>query len=207
MVRRPVVVYLDESCLVNDRSRISPGGAGGLIETRSHGVVERREFFLSEPNTTNNRMALTGAITALRLLEAVSSRSQFLLVSDSEYLVRGIREWVPNWIVRGWRRRSGAIENVELWKTFASTSMRFDVQFTWVRGHAGHPKNEYADALAVGAAKAQGNSDGIRASRFLEWLEGCRAAGRYLDYDADAAFGALERRLVAGEKFRLDAGA
>lgn len=207
MERRPAVVYLDESCLVNDRSRISPGGAGGLIERRSNGRVERREFFLSEPNTTNNRMALTGAITALHLLEGVSWRSQVLLVSDSEYLVRGIREWVPNWIARGWRRRSGAIENLELWKALAASNARFDTQFTWVRGHAGHPKNEYADALAVGAAKQQGNSAGIMVSRFLQWLEECRAAGRYLDYDPDAAFGTLEMRLLAGEQFQLDAGA
>lgn len=207
MARSPAVVYLDESCLVNDRKRISPGGSGGLIEVRSSGRFERRDFFLSDPDTTNNRMALTGAITALQLLEAVSWRSQVLLVSDSEYLVGGIREWVPNWVVRGWRRKSGAIENLELWKALTASSARFDTQFTWVRGHAGHPKNEYADALAVRAAREQVGSRGIVPSQFLGWLAERRAAGHYLDYDPDAAFDALEARLLAGEQFQLNAGA
>ena len=206
MEAAPLVAYLDESCLVNDRNKVSPGGAAGLLEGRADGGVARQEFSLAHPNTTNNRMALRGAIETLRLVRTDAPRG-LLIVSDSEYLVRGIREWVPGWIARGWRRKGGPIENLELWQELTEALRGTRVQFTWVRGHAGHPKNEYADALAVRAAQTQGGSDGLVPSRFLDWLTARRAVGVHLDYDPDAAFGALERRLLAGERFLLDAGA
>jgi len=205
---RPVVVHLDESCLGNGREGATPGGAGGLIEVRgARGKsVERRDFYLSAPDTTNNRMALTGAITVLDLLGAKGRNLVVLLVSDSEYLVRGIREWVPGWVSRGWRRKAGPIENLEFWQELVVQAGRHRTQFTWVRGHAGHPKNEYANDLAVRAAREQVDSSGPVGSEFPEWLAGKRAAGRWLDYNPDEAFAALERRLLAGERIPLDAG-
>lgn len=199
--------HLDESCLGNGRDGETPGGAAGLIEVRTGSQVIRRDFFIHAPDTTNNRMALSSAIVCLQLLAAKGNRLRALLVSDSEYLVRGMREWVPGWIGRGWKRKAGPIENLELWQALVASAGRHEVQFTWVRGHAGHPKNEYANDLAVRAAREQITSPGAVPSGFEEWLEAGRAKGRYLDYDPDAAFAALERRLAAGEPVPLDAGA
>lgn len=204
---RAVVVHLDESCLGNGREGETPGGAGGLIEVRGRGpMIERRDFYLSAPDTTNNRMALSGASTVLELLGAKGRRLPVLLVSDSEYLVRGIREWVPGWVNRGWRRKAGPIENLELWQQLVVEADRHEVQFTWVRGHAGHPKNEYANDLAMRAAREQVNSAGPVPSGFPEWLAAKRAAGRWVDYNPDETFAVLERRLLAGERIPLDAG-
>ena len=198
------VLHLDESCLGNGREGANPGGGGGLIEARSAaGTIQRRDFYLSAPATTNNRMALAGAIAALQLLARKGSRLQVLIVSDSQYLVKGMREWVPGWVVRGWRRKEGPIENLELWKTLLASSRLHDVQWIWVRGHQGHAKNEYANDLAVLAAQEQKTSDGIVESGFGDWLESQRAKGRYLEYDPDVAFAALEGRLAAGEAFPL----
>jgi ribonuclease HI len=124
-------------------------------------------------------------------------------VSDSQYLVKGMREWVPGWVSRGWRRKEGPIENLELWKALLASSRLHDVQWTWVRGHQGHAKNEYANDLAVLAAKEQKTSDGIVESGFEAWLEARRAKGMYLEYDPDRAFVSLERRVAAGEEFPL----
>ena len=96
-----VVAHLDESCLGNGREGDNPGGTGGLIEIRTPKGVERREFYQHSPATTNNRMALAGAIALLQLLSAKGKRLRVLIVSDSEYLVRGAREWLPGWVSRG----------------------------------------------------------------------------------------------------------
>ena len=198
------ILHVDESCLGNGREGENPGGGGGVIEARSgNGRIQRRDFYISAPATTNNRMALAGAETALRLLAAKGARLRVLLVSDSQYLVKGMREWVPGWVVRGWRRKEGPIENLELWQALLASSRRHDVQWTWVRGHKGHAKNEYANDLAVKAAREQISSDGIVASGFDTWLEAKRAKGALLEYDPDDAFAALERRLAAGEPFPL----
>lgn len=206
MTLRPVVVHLDESCLGNGRAGLTPGGAGGLIEVRDKDGIARRDILRCDPDTTNNRMALSGAIAALELLSAKRQGLSVLIVSDSEYLVRGIREWVPGWISRGWRRKAGPIENLELWQELVDVVARHDVQFSWVRGHKGHPKNEYADNLAVRAAREQVGSDELVPSGFDGWLAARRAKGQYLDYDPEAAFAAVERRLTAGERIPLDGG-
>jgi ribonuclease HI len=192
------ILHLDESCLGNGREGENPGGGGGLIEARSSaGRIQRRDFYLSSPATTNNRMALAGATAALRLLSAKGARLRVLIVSDSQYLVKGMREWVPAWSARGWRRREGPIENLELWQALLRSSRSHEVQWTWVRGHRGHAKNEYANDLAVKAAREQTTSDGIVASGFDEWLGGKRAKGLYLEYDPDEAFTLLELHLEA----------
>jgi ribonuclease HI len=201
--QRIAVVHLDESCLGNGREGSTPGGAGGLIEVRTGRGIERRDILVGNPDTTNNRMALTGAIAVLEVLGRRETRFRVLLVSDSEYLVKGIREWVPGWERRGWTRKAGAIENLELWQDLVAVARRHDAQWTWVRGHKGHAKNEYANDLAVRAAREQITSDGAVASEFEAWLAAKRLKKLYVDYDADASFTMLERRLAAGEKFLL----
>jgi ribonuclease HI len=196
-------VHLDESCLGNGREGENPGGAGGLIEARSGRRIQRRDFYIASPATTNNRMALLGATTALRLLAAKGNRLRVLMVSDSEYLVKGMREWVSGWAARGWTRKTGPIENLVLWQDLAEAVRLHEVQWTWVRGHAKHPKNEYADWLAVTAAREQKSSEGAVQSEFLEWLAGRQAKGSYAGYDPDAEFERLEQRIVAGESFAL----
>ena len=200
---RIAVAHLDESCLGNGREGASPGGAGGLIEVRVGGGIERREFYISSPDTTNNKMALAGAIALLQLLAGKGNRLQVLLISDSEYLVRGVREWMPAWVARGWTRKGGAIENLDLWRALHGSLAKHDVALVWVRGHASHPKNEFANDLAIEAARSQTTSPGVIASTFDEWLAGQRTKGRYTDYDPDAAFTNLERRVAAGERFPL----
>ncbi len=181
-----VLVHADEACLGNGQEPPNPGGAGGLVELRTAGGVTRRDYFLAEPDTTNNRMALRSAIAALALLSAKGRRLQVRFVSDSQYLIRGMTEWVRDWRERGWRRRGGAIENLELWQELAGAAERHDVTWSWVRGHAGHAKNEYANHLATRAAAEQRQSDGLVASGLAAWLAAERAAGRYRDYDPDA---------------------
>ena len=201
------ILHLDESCLGNGREGQNPGGGGGLIEARSaNGSIHRRDFYISSPATTNNRMALASAVAALQLLARKGARLPVLIVSDSQYLVRGMREWVPGWVGRGWRRREGPIENLELWKALVASARLHDVQWTWVRGHKGHPKNEYANDLAVLAAKEQRTSEGIVESGFDEWLEAKRAKGLYPAYDPDAAFAELEERLLSDDPFALSEG-
>ncbi len=197
------VLHLDESCLGNGRDGATPGGAGGLIEIRTRRGVQRRDFFLAAPDTTNNRMALAGAIAALQLLAKKGARMRALVVSDSEYLVKGMREWAPSWAARGWKRKGGEIENLELWQALVRSARLHDVQWTWVRGHRGHPKNEYANDLAVGAAERQETSAGAVESGFSAWLETRQARGLFAGYDPDAAFAALEGRLAAGEALPL----
>lgn len=149
-------------------------------------------------------MALAGAIAALNLMAGKGQRVRALLVSDSEYLVKGVREWAPGWMARGWRRRGGQIENLELWQTLVRSTERHEAQWSWVRGHQGHPKNEYANDLAMRAAREQITSAGAVPSGFLDWLGLKRARGLYPDYDPDQAFTALERRLGGGERLPLE---
>jgi ribonuclease HI len=151
-------------------------------------------------------MALSGAIAALQLLGQKGNRLRLLIVSDSEYLVNGIREWVPGWEARGWTRKGGPIENLELWRVLYASLSKHDAQFTWVRGHAGHPKNEYANDLAVRAATEQETSAGIVASAFPVWLAEKQAKGMFPGYHPDAAFVPFEARLAAGERIPLAEG-
>ncbi|HET7043030.1 MAG TPA: ribonuclease H [Gemmatimonadales bacterium] len=190
------VIHLDESCLGNGQAGATPGGAGGIIEMRHAGAIERRDFWLSAADTTNNRMALAGAIAFLRLLAAKGHRFRLLGVSDSQYLVKGIREWLPGWVAKGWRRQAGPIENLELWQELHAALRLHEASWAWVRGHQGHAKNEFANDLAVRAATEQTTSDGATVSTFDDWLALERRKKRYLDYDADAAFAKLEALLA-----------
>lgn len=191
-----VVVHADESCLGNGRDGSTPGGAASLIEVRTKGRIARRDLYISSPDTTNNRMALAGAIATFALLSGKSHRLQVAYVSDSQYLVKGMEQWVPQWRARGWRRKGGKIENLELWQTLVRVSEPHDVVWIWVRGHAGHPKNEYVNDLAIRSAAEQITSEGAEPSRFAEWLQERRAAGRYVSYDPEGAFCEVESQLA-----------
>jgi ribonuclease HI len=198
------ILHLDESCLGNGREGENPGGGGGLIEIRSRRrKIERRDFFLHEPATTNNRMALKGATHALELLSGKGARLSVLMVSDSQYLVRGMREWVDGWKARGWTRKGGPIENLELWKELDAARARHAVEWTWLRGHYQHPKNEYADWLAVRAAREQRSSEGAVESEFTDWLALQQKKGLYAGCDPDEDFARLEERVARGERFPL----
>jgi ribonuclease HI len=181
-----IILHADESCLGNQfRGRARPGGAGGLLEHWRGGHWERRDYWLSEPDTTNNRMALRSAIEGLRLL---TRPCHVRLVSDSQYLVRGMTEWVRGWKARGWRRKGGPPENLELWRELDREASRHSVGWIWVRGHAGDPRNEYANHLATQAAKDQSSSGGAVESGFLAWLEVQRTERQlYLDFLEDSA--------------------
>lgn len=173
-----IAVYADESCLGNGREGSNPGGAGGLIEAVHKGHVVRHDFWISESATTNNRMALRSAIEALRILATKGRRCRVVFVSDSQYLVNGNTDWIYGWIRRGWRRTGGALENEALWRELADVRRAHDVQWRWVRGHRGHPQNEYANHLATRAAAEQSHSGTAIPSEFEEWLSRHRAAGR-----------------------------
>lgn len=176
-----VLVHADESCLGNqfaDRDR--PGGAAALLEHWTEDGWVRRDLWTSDPSTTNNRMALTSAILAL---EALNRRCRVRFVSDSRYLVNGASEWMPAWKRRGWKRKGGPIENLDLWRRLDRVAARHEVGWGWVRGHAGDPRNEYVNELAQRAARKLSAAPGPVPSGFEAWLEAQREErGRYLDH-------------------------
>ena len=180
-----VLLHADESCLGNDSTKPSRGGNGALIEAPAGDSVARWDFFECSPQTTNNKMALAGAIAALEWIRRQWKHARVRYVSDSEYLVKGMTEWIKDWKARGWRRKSGAIENLELWQKLDQVAATHDVTWGWVRGHDDHPKNEYADFLATRAAEHQERSNGLVPSGFDTWLGQQRARGRYVAYDPD----------------------
>ena len=167
-----VAVYADESCLGNGREGSNPGGGGGVIELidpKTANLV-RFDYWISEPATTNNRMALRSVIEAFGELARMQRPFHVVFTSDSKYIVEGMRSWVAGWIARGWRRKGGAIENLALWKQAVQATAPFETQWNWVRGHNGQPQNEYANHLATRAAAEQSSSDGLVPSEFDSWL-------------------------------------
>jgi len=180
-----VLVHADESCLRNGLEGRNPGGAGSLIEIDTPDGVVRRDIYISSPDTTNNKMALAGAIATFALLSRKGNRFRVLFVSDSQYLVKGMTEWVPTWQARGWKRKGGPIENLDLWMKLVEATEGHVAEWRWVRGHAGHAKNEYSNYLAMWAATEQLHSKGAEPSRFEEWLADRRARHQYLDFDPD----------------------
>jgi len=180
-----VLVHADESCLGNRRDEPSPGGNGALIEAPAGDSVARWDFAECAPATTNNRMALAGAIATLEWIRRQWTHARVRYVSDSEYLVKGMREWLPAWKARGWTRKGGPIENLELWQKLDQAAAAHTIEWRWVEGHAGHPKNEYADLLATRAAERQARSNGLVPSGFDAWLQRQQADGQYTGYDPD----------------------
>ena len=140
---KDVEIHTDGACIGNP----GPGGWGALL--RCNGV--ERELSGSEPNTTNNRMELMAAIGAL---EALKSSCRVRLHTDSQYVQKGITEWVDGWIRRGWKTAAGAVvKNQDLWQRLKTAQQAHKVQWVWVRGHAGHVDNERVDRLARRAAE------------------------------------------------------
>jgi ribonuclease HI len=168
-----VAVYADESCLGNGREGDNPGGAGVLVEyATAGGRLVRRDLWVSDPATTNNRMALRSVIEAFTALGAKGKRLRVVFVTDSRYIVDGMTDWVHGWAAKGWKRKTGAVENLELWHEAVRAAGAHDVRWEWVRGHHGHAQNEYANDLAVRAAGELGDSGGLVESGFDAWMEG-----------------------------------
>jgi len=138
-----VRLYADGACSGNP----GPGGwATVLLDDRSG---ERRELSGSDPETTNNRMEMRAVIEGLGLL---SGPTRVRVTTDSRYVVDGMREWMPRWIRNGWRTADRKpVKNQELWQELARLDKLHQVEFEWIRGHAGHPENERCDELAVAA--------------------------------------------------------
>jgi ribonuclease HI len=181
--RFPLVsVYADESCLGNGKEGDNPGGAGILAEYKhTDGRIIRRDLWISEKATTNNRMALRSVIEAFTGLGAKDGRFSVRFTTDSRYIVDGLTSWVFGWARNGWKRKTGPIENLALWHQAIDSVNGHEAAWHWVKGHAGHPQNEYANDLAVRAATEQTRSDGFVESGFDAWLATKRAKGAVRD--------------------------
>ena len=165
-----IAVYADESCLGNGKSGATPGGFGALIEwRRPDGEVQRFDLWASEPDTTNNQMALRSVIDTFLALSRKGNALSVHFTTDSRYIVDGMTSWVRAWMARGWKRKVGAVENLELWQDAVEAIAPHECQWAWVKGHAGHPQNEYANHLATRAAAQQDASAGLLESSFEAW--------------------------------------
>jgi ribonuclease HI len=133
-----VVIYTDGACSGNP----GPGGYGAILISGHH----RKEIKGGEPDTTNNRMELMAAISAL---EALKRRCDVELHTDSQYLRLGITEWLRGWKANGWRTSAKKpVKNDDLWRRLDEATQRHHIDWRWVKGHAGHDENERADELA-----------------------------------------------------------
>jgi len=132
--------YTDGACSGNP----GPGGWGALLVAREgDAVLKERELSGGEAETTNNRMELLAAITALETLDRPTTLT---VVTDSAYVKDGITKWIHGWKKTDWKK--GKVKNVDLWQRLDAAAARHDVTWEWVKGHAGHPENEKADELA-----------------------------------------------------------
>jgi ribonuclease HI len=139
MTEGPVVeIYSDGAC----RGNPGPGGWGAIL--RFNGV--EKELFGGEAATTNNKMELTAVI---RALEALKQPSKVRVYTDSQYVQKGIKEWIHGWKRNGWKTAAKEpVKNKELWMELDEIRKKHEIEWHWVKGHAGHPENERADALA-----------------------------------------------------------
>lgn len=143
---KPVHVWTDGACLGNP----GPGGWGAVLRWNGR----EREISGGEAETTNNRMELMAAIQAL---ESLKRPCRVVITTDSQYVRRGITEWMINWKRNGWKTASKKpVKNAELWQRLDRARERHEVQWDWVKGHSGHPENDRADALASAQARKQG---------------------------------------------------
>ena len=133
-----VIIYTDGAC----RGNPGPGGWGVVLQYKS----TRKELHGGEPSTTNNGMELMAAIQAL---ETLNRSSKVLLNTDSQYVLKGITEWLPNWKRRGWKTAAKKpVKNEDLWRRLDAAIARHDIKWNWVKGHSGEEGNEQADLLA-----------------------------------------------------------
>ncbi|MCB2014407.1 MAG: ribonuclease HI [Sphingobium sp.] len=140
-----VEIFTDGACKGNP----GPGGWGAVIRSGKH----EKELSGGEAETTNNRMEMMAAIEALNTLKRPC---HVILTTDSSYVRDGITKWVHGWQKNGWKTADKKpVKNVELWQSLLEAASRHSVEWHWVKGHAGHPENERADALASAAALTQ----------------------------------------------------
>ena len=133
-----VTIHTDGACKGNP----GPGGWGALLESRGR----EKEIFGGEASTTNNRMELTAVI---RALETLKRACEVELYTDSQYVKNGIEQWIHAWKRNGWKTADKKpVKNAELWQRLDTARQRHDIEWHWVKGHAGHPENERADELA-----------------------------------------------------------
>lgn len=139
-----VEIFTDGACKGNP----GPGGWGVLLR---YGTVEK-ELFGGEPETTNNRMELMAAIEGLKALKRPCS---IILTTDSQYVRKGITEWMTGWKRKNWKTATGQpVKNQDLWQLLDQQNQRHDIDWRWIKGHAGHRENEIADRLACKGAEA-----------------------------------------------------
>jgi ribonuclease HI len=138
MTTDTITIYTDGACKGNP----GPGGWGAWLSIDGH----EKELWGGETLTTNNRMELTAVIQALSALER---SSRVVIHTDSEYVRQGITAWIHNWKKRGWKTAQGkAVKNIDLWQRLDALAATHKIEWLWVKGHAGDPGNERADALA-----------------------------------------------------------
>jgi len=136
--QRQVEIFTDGAC----RGNPGPGGWGAILRYGQH----EKELYGGSEQTTNNRMELTAAIEALQTLK---KSCKVKVVTDSEYVRKGITEWVTNWKARGWKTSNKRpVKNADLWQLLDDLAARHEIEWRWVKGHSGHPENERADELA-----------------------------------------------------------
>lgn len=147
-----VTIYTDGAARGNPEG---PGGYGVVLRfVDSRGILHERELSAGYKKTTNNRMELMAAIVGL---EALIRPCQVALVSDSKYLTDAFNQnWIEGWVKRGWKKADKSpVKNVDLWKRLLKAMEPHQVQFSWVKGHDGHPENERCDRLATSAADGE----------------------------------------------------
>lgn len=138
MTSTPIEIYCDGAC----RGNPGPGGWGAVLRSGIH----EKHLCGAAADTTNNRMELMGAIEALR---ALKKPSQVTLWTDSQYVKKGMTEWLAGWKAKGWKNAAKeSVKNVDLWQMLEAEAARHQVDWRWVKGHAGHEGNELADQLA-----------------------------------------------------------
>ena len=139
-----VEIFTDGACSGNP----GPGGWGAILRAKD----KEKELSGSEKQTTNNRMELMAVIGAL---EALKRPCHVTITTDSQYVMKGMTEWLPGWKKRNWKTAAKKpVKNAELWQRLEKAIAGHDVDWQWVRGHSGHPENERADELAVAARES-----------------------------------------------------
>lgn len=148
-LRPKVELYCDGACLGNP----GPGGWAYLLRVHTTAGPKEKEAAGADPDTTNNRMELMGALMGL---QALSKPCDVTLVCDSQYVLNGLSKWLEGWKRKGWRKADGhPVLNAELWQALDAQARIHKISTRWVKGHAGHPENERVDRLAQAAAKSQ----------------------------------------------------
>lgn len=175
MPLKEIALFTDGGCHGNP----GPGGWGVILQYGSR----ERELSGGEPNTTNNRMELRAAIAGLASLKEPCSVTVY---TDSQYVRRGIIEWIHKWKARGWMRTaSQPVKNADLWRELDAEAIRHQVKWTWLKGHAGHPQNERCDELASAEIAMIRDSGKLGKSRHelkksAEYQDACPSQGQLL---------------------------